>query len=106
MLALRALTLSLVALCFGCASLGGSAPGARLPLRLLSSEVATVPRPEAVPSETQSDSPGRDVTAPRIGAPGGSGAGSRRVVPAQSGKETVGGLPAGMGGCAGPAGRG
>ena len=39
---------------------------------------------------------------PRIGAPpGGSGAGSRRVVPTQSGNETVGGLPAGNGGGAG-----
>ena len=47
------------------------------------------------------------ITPTRIGAPGGSGAGSRRVAPAaaqvgaQSGKETVGGLP---GGSCGPLG--
>jgi hypothetical protein len=102
MLELCAFTLSLVAFCAGCASLSTPAAGARPPLRLLSSEAATAPRPETLPSETESG----DAATPRIGAPGGSGAGSRRVVPVQSGKETVGGLPAGIGGCTGPAGRG
>ncbi|MES1189100.1 MAG: hypothetical protein ABUL60_35115 [Myxococcales bacterium] len=102
----RALTSLLVALCFGCSSLGGPLPGARPPLRVLSCEPATAPRPEATPSENHGEGPYPEVTAPRIGAPGGSGAGSRRVVPVQSGKETVGGLPAGMAGGTGPAGRG
>lgn len=106
MLALRTLAFSLVAYCFGCGSLGAPAPTTRLPLRLLSHEAGTPPRPEAVPEETQGDAPSRDVKAPRIGAPGGSGAGSRRVAPVQSGKETVGGLPAGAVGAVGPAGRG
>src|SRR5881394_2524894 len=111
MLDLRALMLSLLALCFGCVGFGcagfaGPAPTTGLPLRLLSTEAPTPPQPEAAPSETQSDTPIRDIPAPRIGAPGGSGAGSRRVVPVQSGKETVGGLPVGRGGGTGPAGRG
>lgn len=116
MLQLRAFAVLLVAFCSGCASLAGAAPAptARLPLRVLSSEAPTAPRPEAAPSETQgnapsetrSDAPQRNVTAPRIGAPGGSGAGSRRVAPVQSGKETVGGLPVGTAGGTGPAGRG
>jgi hypothetical protein len=102
MLDLRALTLSLLALCNGCAGVAATAPSPRLPVRLLSSEAASPPRPEAAPS--QSDVPHRDVAVPRIGAPGGSGAGSRRVAPAQSGKETVGGLPVGMAGGTGPRG--
>lgn len=106
MLDLRALAFSLVASCAGCASWSAAPTAARLPLRLLSSEAATTPGPEREPSETPGVAPSCDVTAPRIGAPGGSGAGSRRVVPVQSGKETVGGLPAGMAGCTGPAGRG
>lgn len=108
MLALRALASLLVAFCFGCASLGAPAPATttRPPLRVLSQEAGAAPRLEALPRETQDTAPTRDVTAPRIGAPGGSGAGSRRVAPVQSGKETVGGLPAGIAGFAGPAGRG
>lgn len=102
----RALTSSLVVLCFGCSSLGGGSPSPRLPLRVLSCEPAPAPRPEALPFETHGELPTPAVNAPRIGAPGGSGAGSRRVAPAQSGKETVGGLPAGMAGGTGPAGRG
>lgn len=116
MLQLRAFAVLLVAFCAGCASLGtgAPAPSARLPLRLLSSEAPSAPRPEAAPDETHDDAPSethgnalqRNVTAPRIGAPGGSGAGSRRVAPVQSGNETVGGLPVGTAGGTGPAGRG
>lgn len=100
----RALTLSLVALCCGGGCVGGASPSPRLPVRVLSCEPGPALRPEALPSETHGPEPA--MSAPRIGAPGGSGAGSRRVVPAQSGKETVGGLPLGMDGCTGPAGRG
>lgn len=80
----------------------------QLPIRVLSSEPASVREPEATPRETAPtfDATAPRVGAPRIGAPGGSGAGSRRVVPAQSGNETVGGLPAGIGAGAGVAGRG
>jgi len=102
MLDLRALTLSLLALCNGCVGVAATKPSPRLPVRLLSSEAASAPRPEAAPP--QSDAPNRDVAVPRIGAPGGSGAGSRRVAPVQSGKETVGGLPVGMAGATGPRG--
>lgn len=104
MLDLRALVLSLLALCNGCAGVAATTPSPRLPVRLLSSEAASVPRPEAAPSQTQSNAPNGDVAVPRIGAPGGSGAGSRRVAPVQSGKETVGGLPVGMAGGTGPRG--
>lgn len=114
MLDLRALVLSLLALCNGCAGVAATTPSPRLPVRLLSSEAASAPRPEAAPSQTpsqtqtqtqtQSCDPHRDLAVPRIGAPGGSGAGSRRVAPVQSGKETVGGLPVGMAGGTGPRG--
>ena len=107
MLSLRALTFSLVAFCAGCA--GGSVPqaaAARPPLRILSSEAPRATWPERAPNPTHSDTPHPDVAAPRIGAPGGSGAGSRRVRPLQSGKEAVGGLPTGRGGGAELAGRG
>jgi len=77
MTATRLLPLSLLALSTACAE--------AMPLRALSSEAANAPRPELL-------GPTR-----RIGAPGGSGAGSRSVAPAQSGKEAVGGLPAGSG---------
>jgi len=77
MTAPRLLTVALLALCGACTH-GTS-------LRALSSEAATAPRPEPL-------GPTR-----RIGAPGGSGAGPRSVGPAQSGKEAVGGLPAGSG---------
>lgn len=76
---LRALLPSLVILGTACAS----SPSLRGPLR----ESANAP-PSA---------PGLGRTGPRIGAPGGSGAGSRAVTPTQSGNETVGGLPAGSG---------
>jgi hypothetical protein len=100
-----ALPLITLALCSGCAA--SAATPSNLPLRILASELAAVPAPTAEPSELgSSDAKDGGERAPRIGAPGGSGAGSRRVAPAQSGKETVGGLPVGMGGCTGPAGRG
>lgn len=70
-------------LCTACA--GG---GARL--RALSSDPASAPRPEP-----EGDAGDRSV--PRIGAPGGRGAGSRSVWPAQSGKDAVGGLLGGKG---------
>lgn len=89
---LRAARLLLVALSVGCA-------GNRPPVvRVLAGEPPSAPPPEA------SDNENFATPAPRIGAPGGSGAGSRRVLPAQSGNETVGGLPAGMGGGTGPRG--
>lgn len=65
-----------------------------LPLRVLNSEAPRLELDEParpVPPEA------REAATPRIGAPGGSGAGARRVRPAQSGNDTVGGLPAGMG---------
>jgi hypothetical protein len=84
------------------------------PVRVLDSEAAASPVPQLEDAMHPPDSVNaRDsvnahdsVNAPRIGAPGGSGAGSRRVAPIQSGNETVGGLPAGIGGGKGPAGRG
>lgn len=92
---LRALSVLVLVLGTGC---GAAAPR----LRVLSSEPGSAPRPEVVVE------PGEDVTVPkhpaRIGAPGGSGSGSRSVIPAQSGNDTVGGLPAGMGGGSGPRG--
>lgn len=97
-----------VALAFhaGCARVG-SAPGALgLPVRVLSSEAAPAPRPLPTTESAGSATKAAEPRSPRIGAPGGSGAGSRRVVPAQSGNETVGGLPVGMGGSTGPVGRG
>lgn len=91
---LRALGFFVLALNVGCSAT--SVPVSRLPMRILSNEAASAPRPELAPYNGQ-----RDATTPRIGAPGGSGAGSRRVVPAQSGNETVGGLAAGAGDGAG-----
>ena len=91
-------------LCLVTLSLAGCA-AAPVPVRVLPSEAPRLTAPEALPEPTAPSE--RDATtAPRIGAPGGSGAGSRRVVPAQSGNDTVGGLPAGIGGGTGPAGRG
>lgn len=91
-------------LCLVTLSLAGCA-AAPVRVRVLDSEAPRVSAPEATPEPAPSSHD--DATAaPRIGAPGGSGAGSRRVVPAQSGNDTVGGLPAGMGGGKGPAGRG
>lgn len=96
----RTLLLSLLTLGSGCAN-ASVAPAAH-PVRVLDSESARAPVPELDAAEKQRGA----TNAPRIGAPGGSGAGARRVAPAQSGKETVGGLPAGIGGGSGPAGRG
>jgi hypothetical protein len=86
--------LLLLALLVGCAA--SCAPV----VRVLASETPDI---HAEPEVT--DRVTTPATAPpRIGAPGGSGAGSRRVAPAaaqvgaQSGNETVGGLPAGGGG--------
>jgi hypothetical protein len=78
-----------------------------VPVRVLSSEPPPALVPEAAPNEALPAPPPSDTApVPRIGAPGGSGSGSRRVAPAQSGNETVGGLPAGIGGGKGPAGLG
>jgi hypothetical protein len=96
---LRTLCFAAIALSAGCARVSAPIP-ARLPVRLLSSEAAAAPRP--VPERARDAEKRHDAQAPRIGAPGGSGAGSRRVVPVQSGNETVGGLPAGTGGGAAP----
>lgn len=62
----------------------------RPPIRLLQTEAPHVQPPEAVLPDAPEE-------APRLGAPGGSGAGMRRVAPIQSGNDTVGGLPAGSG---------
>ena len=92
------LPLLLLTLLVGCAA---QAPG----VRVLTSEA---PHVRAEPEAGTSMSAPTAVSTPRIGAPGGSGAGSRRVAPAaaqarpQSGNDTVGGLPAGAGGVAGP----
>lgn len=78
---------------------------APVPVRVLHTEAPHAQLPESPPAQTE-PTPEQATPAPRIGAPGGSGAGSRRVRPVQSGNETVGGLPAGTGGGKGPAGRG
>jgi|SRR3954469_18888576 hypothetical protein len=93
---LGALGLVALALTFGCSAASAPVLQPRLPVRILSNEAGTAPRPELLPGDAQPA-----MSAPRIGAPGGSGAGSRRVAPAQSGNETVGGLPAGAGDGAG-----
>jgi hypothetical protein len=78
-----------------------------VPVRVLSSEPAPVLVHELEPAAAEPQAEPNEVApAPRIGAPGGNGSGSRRVAPPQSGNETVGGLPAGMGGGKGPAGLG
>jgi hypothetical protein len=95
---LRLLSLPVVLLLGACAKV----PSA-LPVRVLSVEA-----PRAV--ETRETQPPAPAELPRLGAPGGSGAGSRRVAPAprgseaQSGNETVGFLPVGIGGRTGPLG--
>lgn len=93
------LSLLLLTLLVGCAAPNAQTPG----VRLLTSEA---PQAQAVPEADAAPSRAPDVIRPRIGAPGGSGAGSRRVAPAaakvQSGKDTVGALPAGAAGAAGP----
>ncbi|HEX2869681.1 MAG TPA: hypothetical protein VHP33_00465 [Polyangiaceae bacterium] len=93
----------------GCAGTSATAAGSTLPVRVLSSEAPSAPHPEpsdTLPAPSSATTPSE--RAPRIGAPGGSGAGSRRVAPvrAQSGNETVGGLPAGTAGPTGAAGLG
>ncbi len=93
MLHLRAFPLVVLLSCAGCA--------ANVPLRVLSSEQPFTPRPE--PERLERDEAAPRVP-PRIGAPGGSGAGSRSVIPAQSGNDAVGGLPAGIGGGTAPRG--
>ncbi len=86
------LMLGAVGLSAGCAR---TTPGASSPVRVLSTESATSPRvePEGATSEP--------LRTPRIGAPGGSGAGSRRVAPAQSGNDALGGLATGADGVVG-----
>jgi hypothetical protein len=92
------LPLLLLTLLVGCAAPAAQAPA----VKVLASEA---PRARAE-LEADGNLVGASTasTKARIGAPGGSGAGSRRVAPArakarpQSGNETVGGLPAGMGG--------
>jgi hypothetical protein len=81
MFSLRAVSLGLLVFGSGCAGLP-----ARLPIRVLSSEAANVNEPslEVQPaSSTTNDDVVKvqAMSAPRIGAPGGSGAGSRRVIP-------------------------
>lgn len=99
---LHLLTLPVLALAASACS--QQVPNAQVPLRVLSSEAprATLPEPELAPSNEAREA--ERAPLPRIGAPGGSGAGSRRVQPAQSGNETVGGLPVGIGGGTGPRG--
>lgn len=67
------------------------------PLRVLSCEAPALKPAAADPSELPAAASAVEhgATRARIGAPGGSGAGSRRVVPVQSGNETVEGFPAG-----------
>jgi hypothetical protein len=94
----------------GCAGTSAVGASSTLPVRVLSSEAPRAPRPEptdAAQAPSNVTPPG-GVAAPRIGAPGGSGAGSRRVAPVrdQSGNETVGGLPTGTAGPTGAAGLG
>jgi hypothetical protein len=92
----------LLTLLVGCAASNAQAPA----VRVLTSEA---PQLRAEP-EADGRVIAPAITPPRIGAPGGSGAGSRRVAPtavqagAQSGNDTVGGLPAGTGGVPGPLG--
>jgi hypothetical protein len=94
--------LLLLTLLVGCAASNRQPPA----VRVLTSETPHV-RAE---SEAGGDIATPAVTPPRLGAPGGSGAGSRRVAPAavqagtQSGNDTVGGLPPGTGGVVGPLG--
>lgn len=102
MLSLRAVCIVLLSLSQGC-----SAASATLPIRVLASQPPAAPLPTPEPAALDAEATKGVVTiSPRIGAPGGSGAGSRRVRPAQSGNETVGGLPAGSGAGTGAAGRG
>lgn len=100
----RSISVLVLALCSGCAAQGGQA----LRVRVLNTEAPRALLPEPSAADFVDQQPER--AAPRLGAPGGSGAGSRRVMPArpsndaQSGNDTVGGLPAGMGGVTGPLG--
>jgi hypothetical protein len=96
--------LALVLLALVASACGGQLPAAQLPLRVLSSDAprSTLPEPERSPSSDTREAD--QAPRPRIGAPGGMGAGTRSVQPAQSGNDTVGGLPAGIGAGVGPRG--
>jgi hypothetical protein len=96
--------LGLVLLALSASACSSQLSESRLPLRALSSDAPSAPRPEPEPSAASETREATQAPLPRIGAPGGSGAGSRCVQPAQSGNDTVGGLPAGIGGVAGPRG--
>jgi hypothetical protein len=96
--------LGLVVLALSASACSSQLAESRLPLRALSSDAPSAPQPEperSTPSQTREAA---RAPLPRIGAPGGSGAGSRCVQPAQSGNDTVGGLPVGIGGATGPRG--
>jgi hypothetical protein len=92
----RLLTVLLLTLSAACA---GAPIASMHPVRVLDSEAAPAPVPQPV-GESATKAPSAE-PGPRIGAPGGAGAGSRRVAPLQSGNETVGGLPTGGVGVAG-----
>lgn len=82
MLRLSSLALALLALVSsGCA---GSPTASRWPLRALSSDAPQLEQPAfEAPAETSVPSAEAQSEAPRIGAPGGSGAGARRVATAR-----------------------
>jgi hypothetical protein len=87
--------LLLLTLLVGCTASNVQAPA----VRVLTSETAHIQAEREADGHIAAPA----VTPPRIGAPGGSGAGSRRVAPAavqagtQSGNDTVGGLAPGPG---------
>ena len=114
---LRAFAVVSFALLGGLLGCSSSAPVTKLPVRVLHTDPPAAPLPDLEPhapvdqtgaGETQQYVAPAQGTRTRIGAPGGSGAGSRRVAPptAQSGNETVGGRPAGTGANGLGAGRG
>jgi hypothetical protein len=102
----RSISVLVLGLCSGCAAHGAQP----LRVRVLNTETPRALLPEPAPAADFVDEQPERAAPPRLGAPGGSGAGSRRVTPArpsndaQSGNDTVGGLPAGMGGVTGPLG--
>lgn len=101
---LRSISVLVLGLCVGCTATAAQTPR----VRVLATEMPPAPRAEPLPAADIAREQPERTTAPRLGAPGGSGAGSRRVTPArstsgaQSGNDTVGGLPAGSGGVTGP----
>jgi hypothetical protein len=103
---LRLISVLVLGLCVGCTATTAQTPR----VRVLDTELPRAPRAEPVPASDVYREQPEPTTAPRLGAPGGSGAGSRRVTPArstgaaQSGNDTVGGLPAGTAGFTGPLG--